>query len=135
MARISSTVRSAGALPVLRNWLMALPPKMSPAPVVSTTWMPAGLATSAAALPVGKMAAPGAQRGIDQPDAVLGQQLLGARFGGKAPQKVDLLIADLDDVGLVQAPLDLLFGGGLRSATAVCAGWGSKLMSLPFSLA
>ena len=33
----SASVKSAGALPRRRNWLMALPPKISPAPVVSTT--------------------------------------------------------------------------------------------------
>src|SRR5699024_8584915 len=45
-ARSSSTVRASGALFRRRNWLMALPPKISPAPVVSTTWMPEGEATS-----------------------------------------------------------------------------------------
>ena len=62
---------------------------------------------------VGGKAAFGAQRRIDQLHAVFGQQLLRARFGRKAPQKVDLFVADLDHVGLAQPPFDLLFGVGL----------------------
>src|SRR5699024_12852844 len=49
------------------------------------------------------LAAPGAQRGVDQLDAVLLQQLLRAFFGRQPPQKGALLVADLDDVGLAQA--------------------------------
>ena len=45
ICRSSSSVRSAGALPRRMNWLIALPPKISPAPVVSTTRMPEGLCT------------------------------------------------------------------------------------------
>src|SRR5699024_4277991 len=52
MARSSPAVSSAGVRPAFRqgsSWLIALPPKISPAPVVSTTRMPAGLSTAALA--------------------------------------------------------------------------------------
>ena len=39
-------VKSAGALFNFRKQLIALPPKISPAPVVSTTWISAGEAIS-----------------------------------------------------------------------------------------
>ena len=50
MAASSSTVTSFGALFSFKKRLMALPPKMSPAPVVSTTRMPEGEATVVAPL-------------------------------------------------------------------------------------
>ena len=66
----------------------------------------------AAAILVGKMAALGAERCIDKAHAVFLQQFLGAGLGGQPPQKVDLLVADLDDVRLMQPPLDLGLGRG-----------------------
>ena len=45
MIKTSSGVSASGRLPSVRKRLMALPPKMSPAPVVSTTWMPLGDST------------------------------------------------------------------------------------------
>lgn len=44
MADMSSADNASGALSSFNIWLMALPPKISPAPVVSTTWMPVGQA-------------------------------------------------------------------------------------------
>ena len=44
MADISSADSASGALSSFNSRLMALPPKISPAPVVSTTWMPLGQA-------------------------------------------------------------------------------------------
>lgn len=44
MADISSADSASGALSSFNSRLMALPPKISPAPVVSTTWMPVGQA-------------------------------------------------------------------------------------------
>ena len=44
MADMSSADNDSGALPSFNIWLIALPPKISPAPVVSTTWIPVGQA-------------------------------------------------------------------------------------------
>ena len=49
MACKSLSVRSSIALFSFKKRLMALPPNMSPAPVVSTTWMPLGEETVVAA--------------------------------------------------------------------------------------
>ena len=44
MADMSSADNASGALSSFNIWLIALPPKISPAPVVSNTWMPVGQA-------------------------------------------------------------------------------------------
>ena len=50
------------------------------------------------------------QRGVHQGYMVFLQQFFRAPFRGKAPEPFDLFIADLDDIRLMQAPLDLFPG-------------------------
>ena len=112
-ARISSTVRSRGGLVPLEEAAHGAAAEDVPGAGGVEDMDAAGGSGLAAAIGVGKVAALGAQGGVHQADTVLLQQLPGTLFGGDAPQKFDLFVADLHDIRLEQTPFDLLFGGFL----------------------
>ena len=65
----------------------------------------------AGAVPVCKIASLRTKRDIHKAGTIFRQQFLCAFLRRKYPEKIHFLVADLDDVRLMQTPFDLLFGG------------------------
>lgn len=65
----------------------------------------------AGAVPVCKIASLRTKRDIHKAGTIFRQQFLCAFLRRKSPEKIHFLVADLDDIRLMQTPFDLLFGG------------------------
>ena len=109
------------ALPVCKSFHTALPPKMSPAPVVSTTLISFRLSTWPPAFRFWNQQ-PSAPHVTNTSFAgIVAQNVLRALPRAEAEQELDLFVADLHHVGLPEAPEHLLlrlveaaFHSGLR---------------------
>ena len=100
----SSAFRVSGALPSCSSFQTAEPPKISPAPVVSMTLIPLQGGDLAGGDGVLEEAAVGAAGDEDQLHAEGVQNVLCALLDAQTEEELHLFVADLDHIGLTQAP-------------------------------